>query len=233
MFADLRDLLAELRHDDAVRVLIVTGAGRGFCSGGDVNLTIGHLLGVGVKERMDFTRTTGAVVRNMRHLDKPIIAAVNGVAGGAGSVIALASDIRIAGPESRFAFMFTKVGLSGAEMGAAHLLPKVVGMGRATEILLFGRTIDAEEAERIGLVNRVVPQDQVLDTAREWATKLAAGPTMGLRMTKRRLVNEASMDLVSALESEAEAQALLMMSEDHRAYYEAFTSKTEPRFKGR
>jgi enoyl-CoA hydratase/carnithine racemase len=129
--------------------------------------------------------------------------------------------------------MFTRVGLSGAEMGAAHLLPKVVGHGRATEILLFGRTVDAEEAYRIGLVNRLVDQGEVLAAAREWAAQLADGPTMALRMTKRRLVNEANMDLVSALESEAEAQALLMMSDDHRAYYEAFVGKTSPRFTGR
>ncbi len=233
MFTALRDLLVDLRHADNVKVLIVTGAGKAFCSGGDVNETIGHLLSVGVKERMDFTRTTGAIVRNMRLLDKPIIAAVNGYAGGAGSVIALASDIRLAAPGAKLAFMFTRVGLSGAEMGAAYLLPRLVGLGRATEILLFGEALEADEALEIGLVNRVVTDQDVVAEAHDWAERLASGPTLALRMTKRRLVNEAHMDLVSALESEAEAQALLMMSDDHRSYYESFVTKSSPRFKGR
>jgi enoyl-CoA hydratase/carnithine racemase len=176
---------------------------------------------------------TGATIRAMRLLDKPIIAAVNGIAAGAGAVIALASDLRIASEEARFAFLFTKVGLTGADLGAAYLLPKVVGMGRATELLLFGDTIDAATAERYGLVNRVVPPAELLPTAQAWARRLAEGPTLALAMTKRRLVNELHMDLVSALESEAEAQALLMMADDHRAFYEAFSKKERPKFSGR
>jgi enoyl-CoA hydratase/carnithine racemase len=176
---------------------------------------------------------TGATVRNMRLLDKPIIAAVNGVAAGAGAVIALASDLRLASPEASFAFLFTKVGLTGADMGAAYLLPKIVGLGRAAELLLFGDTIDAATAERYGLVNRVLPPEELLPTAQAWARRLAEGPTLAIRMTKRRLTSELHMDLISALESEAEAQALLMMAEDHRAFYDAFTRKEPPRFSGR
>jgi enoyl-CoA hydratase/carnithine racemase len=169
----------------------------------------------------------------MRLLDKPIIAAVNGIAAGAGAVIALAADLRIASEAAAFAFLFSKVGLAGADMGAAYLLPKIVGLGRASELLLFGDTLDAATAERYGLVNRVVAPEEVLPTAQAWARRLADGPTLALAMTKRRLVNELHMDLVSALESEAEAQALLMMADDHRAFYEAFTRKEKPRFTGR
>lgn len=233
IFRQFRDLLEDLRHDDEVEVLIVTGRGRGFCSGGDVHEVIGKLLTADVRDHLAFTRTTGAIVGNMRRLDKPIIAAVNGVAGGAGAMIALAADLRLASEQASFAFMFTRVGLSGAEMGAAYLLPKLIGLGRATQILMFGETIDAVTAERIGLVSRIVHDDELLSTAHTWARRLAEGPTLALRMTKRRLVNEAHMDLFSALESEAEAQALLMLSEDHRAYYEAFVAKVNPRFRGR
>jgi enoyl-CoA hydratase/carnithine racemase len=186
-----------------------------------------------VKAHLDFTRMTGATIRNMRLLDKPILAAVNGIAAGAGAVIALAADLRIASEAARFAFLFTKVGLTGADMGAAYLLPKVVGMGRATELLLLGDTIDAATAERYGLVNAVVPPEELMTTTLAWAERLAQGPSLALAMTKRRLLNEQHMDLVSALESEAEAQALLMMAEDHRAFYEAFRDKSTPRFRGR
>jgi enoyl-CoA hydratase/carnithine racemase len=176
---------------------------------------------------------TGATIANMRRLDKPIIAAVNGVAAGAGAVIALAADLRLLSAEASFAFLFTRVGLAGADMGAAYLLPRVVGMGRATELLLFGDPIDAATAERYGLANRVVPPDQLQARAQEWAARLAAGPGLALGMTKRMLNNEWSMDLASALESEAHAQALLLMAEDHRRFYEAFQEKRRPTFTGR
>lgn len=233
VYAQFRDLLEDLRYDDAVKVLVLTGQGRGFCSGGDVHDIIGELLKRNVKDHLDFTRMTGAVVQNMRLLDKPIIAALNGTTAGAGAVIALASDLRIAAEGMKFALLFTKVGLTGADMGAAYLLPRVVGQGRALELLLLGDAIDAATAERYGLVNRVVPPAELLPKAQEWASRLAHGPTLAISMTKRLVNNEWNMDLVSAIESEAQAQALLLMGEDHRIFYEAFKEKVEPKFSGR
>jgi enoyl-CoA hydratase/carnithine racemase len=233
VYAQFRDLLEELRYDETVKVLVLTGQGRGFCSGGDVHDIIGELLKRDVKGHLDFTRMTGAVVQAMRLLDKPIIAALNGTTAGAGAVIALASDLRIAAEGMKFAFLFTKVGLTGADMGAAYLLPRVVGQGRALELLLLGDAIDAATAERYGLVNRVVPPAELLPKAQEWASRLAHGPTLAISMTKRLVNNEWHMDLVSAIESEAQAQALLLMGEDHRIFYEAFKEKVEPKFSGR
>lgn len=233
VYAQYRDLLEALRYDDSVRVVVITGAGDAFCSGGDVFEIIEPLLERDVKGHLEFTRMTGALVHNMRQLDKPILAAVNGMAAGAGAVIALAADLRIASERAKFAFLFTKVGLTGADMGAAFLLPRIVGTGRAFEILYFGDSIDAETAERYHLVNRVVPHDELLPTAQAWAARLAAGPTLALSMTKRMINNEWNMDLASALESEAQAQALLLMGEDHRRFYEAFKSKQKPKFVGR
>ena len=225
IYAQLRDLFADLQRDEQVRVIILTGAGDHFCSGGDVHAIIGELLQRDMKGHLEFTRMTGAVVQHMRQLDKPIIAALNGMTAGAGAVLALASDLRIASERARFAFLFTKVGLTGADMGAAYLLPRVIGMGRATELLLFGDTIDAATAERYGLVNRVVPHADLLSTAQEWARRLAQGPTFAISMTKRMLNHEQSMDLVSALEAEAQAQTLTLMGEDHRRFYESFKAK--------
>jgi enoyl-CoA hydratase/carnithine racemase len=233
VYAQYRDLLEELRYDEAVKVVVLTGAGKGFCSGGDVHDIIGALLEQDVRGHLEFTRLTGATVQNMRLLDKPIIAAVNGTAAGAGAVIALASDLRLASEQAKFAFLFTKVGLTGADMGAAYLLPRLVGTGRALELLMLGDVIDAHTAERYGLVNRVLPADDLLPAAQEWAARLAAGPTLALSMTKRMVNNEWNMDLVSALEAEAQAQALLLMGEDHRRFYEAFKKKEQPDFVGR
>ncbi len=233
IYAQFRDLIEALRYDEQVKVVLLTGAGRAFCSGGDVHAIIGALLEQDMKAHLDFTRMTGAVVFNMRNLDKPVIAALNGVTAGAGAVIALASDLRVASERASFRFLFTNVGLTGADMGAAFLLPRIVGMGRASEILLFGDKITAEEAERIGLVNKVVPHDQLLPAAQEWAARLANGPTTAIGMTKRLLNNEWTMDLASALESEAQAQALLLMGDDHRIFFEAFKEKKAPRFTGR
>ena len=232
-YARLRDRLEDLRYDDTVRVLILTGEGRGFCSGGDVHAIIGELLQRDIRDHLEFTRMTGAVVSNMRMLEKPIIAAVNGMAAGAGAVLALASDLRIASEQARFAFLFTKVGLSGSDMGAAYLLPRVVGLGRATELLMFGDTIDPPTAERYGMVNRVVPHADLMTAAMDWAQRLAAGPGLALGMTKRMLTNELHMDLHAALEAEAQAQALMLMAGDHRTFYEAFRQQVEPRFTGR
>src|SRR5206468_3674602 len=202
-----RDLFETLRYDDAVHTIVITGSGDNFCSGGDVYEIIGELLKRDMKGHLEFTRMTGAVVQNMRLLDKPIIAAVNGIAAGAGAVIALAADLRIASEKARFAFLFTKVGLTGADMGAAYLLPRLIGQGRALELLMFGDTIDAVTADKYGLVNRVVPPDALMSTAQDWATRLAQGPTLALSMTKRMVNNEWNMDLASAIEAEAQAQA--------------------------
>ena len=225
VYAQLRDLFEALRSDDAVRVVVLTGAGDNFCSGGDVHEIIGELLKRDMKKHLEFTRMTGAVVQNMRLLDKPIIAALNGMTAGAGTVIALASDLRIASEKARFAFLFTKVGLTGADMGAGYLLPKVVGMGRAFELLLLGDTIDASTAEHYSLVNRVVPHAELLPAAYEWARRLAQGPTLAISMTKHMLNAELNMDLVSAIEAEAQAQALMLMGDDHRRFYENFKAR--------
>lgn len=233
IYAQLRNLFADLEHDDEVKVVIITGAGRAFCSGGDVHKIIGEVLERDMRGHLEFCRMTGHLVRNMRLLAKPIIAAINGLAAGAGAVIACASDLRIMADDAKFAFLFSRVGLTGADMGTAFLLPRIVGQGRAMEMLLFGDDVDASTAERIGLVNRVVPQDQVLPAAQEWAARLASGPTLSNGMTKLMLNNEWTMDLASALESEAQAQALMMMGEDHRAFYEAFKEKRKPDFKGK
>jgi enoyl-CoA hydratase/carnithine racemase len=198
-----------------------------------VHAIIGELQKRDVKGMLEFTRMTGAVVRNLRLLEKPVIAAINGIAAGAGAVLALASDFRLMADSARFAFLFTKVGLTGADMGAAFLLPRVVGFGRATELLMLGDTIDAATAERYGLVYRLVPAERLAEEAATLARRLADGPTQALGTTKRMLNNEWGMDLVAAIEAEAQAQALLLMAEDHKEFYRAFTEKRPPRFTGR
>jgi len=233
IYAQLRDLFEALRADESVKVVVVTGAGRAFCSGGDVHKIIGAVLERDMRGHLEFCRMTGQVVRNMRLLPKPIIAAVNGVAAGAGAVLALACDLRVMAEGAKFAFLFTRVGLTGADMGAAYLLPRAVGAARAMELLLLGDDLDAAAAERMGLVNRVVPAHRVLPTALEWASRLARGPSLALGMTKRLVNDEWNMDLIASLESEAQAQALMMMGDDHRAFYEAFTEKRAPEFTGR
>jgi enoyl-CoA hydratase/carnithine racemase len=233
IYAELERLAWECQTDDAVRVLVLAGTGKGFCSGGDVHEIIGELFRRDVKGMLQFTRMTGAVVRNLRLLEKPVIAALNGIAAGAGSVLALAADFRVMAESARFAFLFTRVGLTGADMGAAVLLPRVVGFGRATELLMLGDTIDAATAERYGLAYRVVPGDRLVEETRALARRLADGPGQALAMTKRMLNNEWGMDLVSAIEAEAQAQALLLMAEDHKEFYRAFTEKRPPRFTGR
>ncbi len=232
-YAQLRDLFEELRYADDVKAVILTGTGRAFCSGGDVYKIIGEVLDRDMKGHLDFCRMTGHVVRNMRLLPKPIIGAINGLAAGAGAVLALACDLRVMAEEAKLAFLFTRVGLTGADMGAAFLLPRIVGQGRAMELLLLGDDLDAATAERYGLVNRLAPNDQVLALARDWAERLAGGPTYALGMTKLMVNNEWTMDLNAALEAEAQAQALMMMGQDHRAFFEAFKEKRRPTFSGR
>lgn len=232
IYAQLRDLFLDVRRDDRVRALLLTGAGEHFCSGGDVHEIIGELLTRDTREHLEFTRMTGAVVEHMRTLEKPIIAALNGMTAGAGAVLALASDLRIASERARFAFLFTKVGLTGADMGAGYLLPRVVGLGRAFELLLLGDTIDAESALRYGLVNRVVPHADLLPTARQFAARLASGPPLALAMTKRMLNRELDMDLASAIEAEAQAQALMLMGDAHREFYAQFQARARDRERG-
>ena len=233
IYGQLERLFLELEDDETVKAIVLTGAGRGFCSGGDVEEIIAPLLEAELDETLTFTRMTGAVVRNMLRLSKPIVAAVNGIAAGAGAVLALASDLRILSDRAKFAFLFSKVGLTGADMGAGWLLPKVIGTGRAMELLLLGDKIEAEECLRIGLANRVVPEAALHETAHGIARRLAQGPGLALAMTKKMLWNEWPMDLESAIEQEAQAQALLLRGHDHREFYKAWQEKREPHFRGR
>jgi enoyl-CoA hydratase/carnithine racemase len=233
VYADLRDLLAEIPHRDDVRVLVITGEGRGFCSGGDVHEIIGRLLEMDPGGLLDFTRMTGSVVRRMRECPVPIIAAVNGVAAGAGAVIALAADFRLLARSASFAFLFTRVGLAGADMGSAYLLPRLVGLGRATELLILGDTIDAERAREIGLGSEVVPDEELPGKAVALARRLADGPTLAYASTKMLLSRELDMDLAGSIELEAMTQALLMKSEDHAEFYRAFTEGRDPKWTGR
>lgn len=233
VYADLRDLLAELEHRDEVKVLVITGAGKGFCSGGDVHEIIAALLEMDTKGLLEFTRMTGAVVERMRRLPVPVIASVNGVAAGAGAVIALASDLRIVSESSSFHFLFTRVGLAGADMGSAYLLPRIVGLGRASELLLLGEEVGPEAAVAMGLVNRVVSDDDLATETQALARRLAEGPTLAYGATKMLLSRELDMDLGSAIEFEAFTQALLMTADDHAEFYRAFTEKRPPQWTGR
>lgn len=233
VYADLRDLVTELPHRGDVSVLVITGQGKGFCSGGDVDEIIGELLKMDARSLLDFTRMTGAVVEAMRQLPMPIVAAVNGVAAGAGSVIALASDFRILGHSARFHFLFTKVGLAGADMGAAYLLPRMIGMGRATELLMLGDRVDADQAEAIGLATKVVADETLLEETSALARRLADGPTMAYAATKKLITAEADMSLSAAIEMEAMTQALLMNTADHAEFHRAFTEKRDPVWTGR
>ena len=230
VYRELTDTFAALRHETDVRVVVITGAGRAFCSGGDVHDIIGELFKRDMEGLLEFTRMTCELVRSIRALHKPVIASLNGTTAGAGACIALASDLRIASEEAKIAFLFVKVGLSGADMGAAYLLPRVVGLAKATELLYLGDFISAPEAERIGLYNRVVPGDQLAETTRELAARLARGPAFALAKTKEMLDREANMNLDAALECEAQAQAICMQHPDYREAYEAFVAKRTPQF---
>ena len=230
VYRELTDTFAALRDEADVRAVVITGAGRAFCSGGDVHDIIGELFKRDMEGLLEFTRMTCELVANIRALQKPVIASLNGTTAGAGACIALASDIRIAAEEAKIAFLFVKVGLSGADMGAAYLLPRVVGLAKATELLYTGDFISAQEAERIGLYNRVVPGDQLASTTQELAERLARGPAFALAKTKELLDREAHMNLETALECEAQAQAICMQHPDYREAYEAFVAKREPKF---
>jgi enoyl-CoA hydratase/carnithine racemase len=232
-YADLRDLVAELPHHGDARVLVITGQGRGFCSGGDVEEIIGALQKMEAADLLEFTRMTGAVVKGLRDCPLPVIAAVNGIAAGAGSVIALAADFRLLARSATFAFLFTRVGLSGADMGSAYLLPRLVGLGRATELLMLGEKIDAERALAIGLASEVVDDDALPGAAAALARRLADGPALAYSQTKLLLAREQDMDLAGAIEMEALVQALLMKSHDHGEFFRAWSEGRKPKWAGR
>jgi enoyl-CoA hydratase/carnithine racemase len=230
VYGELRDLFAVLQDRQDLRAVVLTGAGRGFCSGGDVEEIIGRLLTFDAPRLLEFTRLTGALVSNIRALRKPVVAAINGVAAGAGAVIALASDFRLGVENASLTFLFTKVGLAGADMGAAWLLPRIVGLSRATEILMLGDKVSAEDALRLGLLNRVVPHADLLPEAGALARRLSEGPAFAIGMTKMLLTQESAMSLEQAIEAEAQAQALCMQTTAFREAYQAFIEKRSPRF---
>ena len=233
VYADLRDLLAELPHRGDVRVLVLTGEGRGFCSGGDVEEIIGELQKMSAGELLDFTRMSGAVVKAMRDCPIPIIAAVNGVAAGAGSVLALAADFRLMASSAKLSLLFTRVGLAGADMGAAYLLPRLIGLGRATELLVLGDEVSAERAVELGLATRVVDALSLPTATNDLARKLADGPALAYATTKILLTRETDMALHDAIEMEALAQALLMKSDDFAEFYAAWLEGRDPAWRGR
>jgi enoyl-CoA hydratase/carnithine racemase len=231
-YAELRDTFEALRFADDIKAVVITGAGENFCSGGDVFEIIEPLTRRAMPELLAFTRMTGAVVGAMRACPQPIVAAVDGVCAGAGAALAMASDLRIGTPRTRTAFLFVRVGLAGCDMGACALLPRIIGQGRAAELLYTGRVLTAEQGERWGFFNRLVPPEAVLGEARALADELAAGPTFAHAMTKRMLHQEWDMSLDQALAAEAEAQAICMATGDFRRAYEAFAAKQRPVFKG-
>ena len=231
-YADLRDLLAELPLRGDARVVVLRGEGRGFCSGGDVEEIIGELQKMEVAELLAFTRMTGATTKALRECPLPVIAAVNGIAAGAGSVLALAADLRLLARSASFAFLFTRVGLAGADMGSAYLLPRIVGLGRASELLLLGDKVDAETAYRIGLANEVVENEELGERATALAQRLSEGPALAYGLTKSLIAKEQDMDLAGAIELEAITQALLMKSDDHGEFYRAWSDGRKPQWKG-
>ncbi|HKP72622.1 MAG TPA: enoyl-CoA hydratase family protein [Pyrinomonadaceae bacterium] len=231
VYRELTGAFAALQDEREVRAVVITGAGRAFCSGGDVRDIIADLQTLDAEGHLEFTRLTCALIRNMRNLRKPVVASLNGTVAGAGACIALAADLRIASEEARIAFLFVRVGLSGADMGAAFLLPRYVGLAKATELLSTGDFLPAREAERIGLYNRVVSAAELDTETRAFAERLARGPAFALGMTKEMLNREMHVDLDTALEWEAQAQSLCMQHPDFREAYEAFNAKREPKFK--
>jgi enoyl-CoA hydratase/carnithine racemase len=235
-YREMSDTFHRLRHVEEVKVVVLTGAGENFCSGGDVHEIIGPLVQMREEKRMDhileFTRLTGELVRTMRHCPQPIIAAVDGICAGAGAILAMASDLRLGTPRSRVAFLFTRVGLSGADMGACAILPRIIGQGRASELLYTGRFMEAVEAERWGFYNRLVEPERLLDEAKTLAHSLAHGPTFAHAMTKNQLHQEWGMGVDEAIEAEAQAQAICMQTEDFARAFRAFAAKEKPVFEG-
>lgn len=232
VYTELQRTFASLGQTDAARAIVITGKGKGFCSGGDVEGIIKELFARDTSGLLEFTRVTGALIRTICETPQPVIAAINGVCVGAGAVIATACDMRVACASARFGFIFPKVGLCGADMGAAFLLPRIVGRGRAAELLFFGDLIDCQEAYRLGLVNKVVPDGQALIEAHAWAERLAQGPFFAHTMTKKMLESESRMGLAEAIEAEAQAQAICMAHPDFRTAYEANIKRQAPVFLG-
>ena len=235
-YAELRDTFDRLRFVEDAKCVVLTGEGGNFCSGGDVHDIIGPLVEMRERQAMDellaFTRMTGDLVKAMRRCPQPIVAAIDGVCVGAGAILAMASDLRLGTPDSRIAFLFTRVGLSGADMGACALLPRIIGQGRASDLLYTGRSIDGETAERWGFYNRLIGAETLLEEAQSLARQLAHGPTFAHAMTKRCLHQEWSMGVDEAIEAEAQAQAICMQTEDFARAYRAFVAKERPVFEG-
>jgi enoyl-CoA hydratase/carnithine racemase len=231
-YAELRDLFRALPYAHDVKAVVLTGAGGNFCSGGDVHEIIGPLVGMEMPELLEFTRMTGDLVLAMRRCPQPIIAAIDGVCAGAGAILAMASDMRFATPAAKAAFLFTRVGLAGCDMGACAILPRLIGQGRASELLYTGRAMSADEGLAWGFYNRVLPSDAVLAEATKLATELAAGPTFAHGVTKTMLHQEWSMTIEQAIEAEAQAQAICMQTKDFERAYQAFVAKQRPSFQG-
>lgn len=235
-YRELADTFRALKDEREVRAVVLIGAGENFCSGGDVHDIIGPLVGMQENGNTDgliaFTRMTGELVRTMRACPQPIIAAVDGICAGAGAILAMASDLRLGTARSRVAFLFVRVGLSGADMGACAILPRIVGYGRASELLYTGRFMGGEESERWGFYNRIVTPDRLLTEAREWARSLADGPAFAHMMTKRALHQEWAMGIDEALEAEAQTQAICMQTQDFARAYRAFADRETPVFEG-
>ena len=231
-YAELRDTFRALQYAKDIKVVMVTGSGGNFCSGGDVHEIIGPLVKMTMPELMDFTRMTGDLVKAMRNCPQPIISAIDGVCAGAGAIIALASDFRFATPAAKTAFLFTRVGLAGCDMGACTLLPRLIGQGRAAELLYTGRSFGSDEGLAWGYYNRVVDAAKLVEEASAFGTQIADGPTFAHGMTKKMLHQEWNMGLDEAIEAEAQAQAICMQTRDFTRAYEAFVAKQRPRFEG-
>ncbi|MGH8137347.1 MAG: enoyl-CoA hydratase family protein [Steroidobacteraceae bacterium] len=231
-YAELRDLFRELVAVDEVRAIVLSGAGGNFCSGGDVHEIIGPLTQKSPAGLLEFTRMTGDLVKAMRHCPQPIVAAVDGVCAGAGAILAMSSDFRLGTPRTSTAFLFTRVGLAGCDMGACALLPRIIGHGRAAELLFTGRSMSADEALAWGFFNRLVAPEQVLEESLRLATQMAVGPTFAHAMTKKMLHAEWNMSIDAAIDAEAQAQATCMQTEDFRRAYHAFAAKQKPKFEG-
>jgi enoyl-CoA hydratase/carnithine racemase len=229
-YGELRDLFQALGKEPSVRTVVITGEGGNFCSGGDVHEIIGPLTKMTMAELLQFTRMTGDVVKAMRHCPQPVIAAIDGVCAGAGAILAMASDLRYGAPSAKAAFLFVRVGLAGCDMGACAMLPRIIGQGRAAELLYTGRSMSAEEGLAWGFYNRIA--DPVLPAAMEVAQSLATGPTAAHAMTKKMLHQEWNAGVDEAIEMEAQAQAILMQNKDFRRAYEAFVAKRKPEFQG-
>ena len=231
-YAELRDLFRDLAGVDSVRAVVLSGAGGNFCSGGDVHEIIGPLTQRDAAGLLEFTRMTGDLVKAMRHCPQPIVAAVDGVCAGAGAILAMSSDFRLGTPRAKTAFLFTRVGLAGCDMGTCAILPRIIGQGRASELLFTGRSMSADEAVAWGFFNRLVSPEEVLQESLQLAEEIASGPTFAHAMTKKMLHAEWNLSVDAAIDAEAEAQAICMQTEDFRRAYRAFAAKQKPQFQG-